>query len=879
MDRHAPLRDDVRLLGALLGETLREQSGQALYESVERIRTLSKSSRSDDHARLDQLSTMVADLPIETAREISRAFALFLTLANIAEQHHRVRRSRDYEFDPTNRPQAGSLDEVFQLLLTAGVDRDRMFEAICQQSIELVLTAHPTEVIRRTLLRKHLHISRLLQQRDLGRLTPREEEEWVGALKRDITSIWRTDELRRRKPTPEDEVRSGLLIFEQSLWEIVPKFLRQLDHCLVQYTGKSLPLDVAPIRFGSWMGGDRDGNPNVKPEATQQACWMARWTACDLYLRDLEQLRDELSVEPANATLQQLAGRSFAPYRAILSKLQHDLQVTRQVYADLLMNRQPSVAPVITKVEELREPLLACYRSLQESGLGLIADGRLTDTLRRIACFSVNLWRIDIRQEADRHTEVLTTLTSFLGLGDYRDWDEPRRQSFLLNELASQRPLTPKQFAANDRVVDLLDTMALIARLPRDQLGSYIISMAHAPSDVLAVELLQRDAGVQDPLPVVPLFETVTDLKHARATMGQLLQLPWYRERIQGHQEVMIGYSDSAKDGGQLSAAWELYQAQEELVAVGNENGVVVSLFHGRGGTISRGGGPTALGILSQPPGSVSGRLRVTEQGEMIQSKFGFPGIALRSLTLYVAATLRATLYPTIAPKPEWRQRMNALAEDSRQQFQAVVRDDPSFVDYFQAVTPERELGLLNIGSRPARRPSGGNLNALRAIPWVFAWTQNRMMVQSWLGVGQALKACLDADLREELVQIYQEWPFFQATIDLIEMVLAKTDIRIAKRYEERLVRDELRPMGDRLREEFQHAVQAILAITGHRQLIDNNPVLRRSIDVRNPYVDPINLVQVELLRRYRVGEPDPRLLDALLMTINGVAAGMRNTG
>lgn len=878
-DPHASLREDVRLLGELLGETLREQVGDEFYNTVERVRALSKSARAGNQESLCELTRSLESLPVRDALPVARAFSHFLGLANIAEQHHRVRRRREYQRDPSLLPQRGSCEETFSSLIMSGISPEVLYTAVCNQQVELVFTAHPTEVMRRTLIQKYNRIAAALETRDRSDLTPSEREEVKESLRREIKAIWQTDEIRRQRPTPLDEARWGLIVLEQTLWNVVPRYLRSIDTALRKFTGKTLPVEATPIRFGSWMGGDRDGNPNVTPEVTREVCLLARWEAANLYYHELNALYYELSMVKCNDELRARVGKNAQePYRELLREVRHRMAETRRYLEELLAGRTVAGREIYRTSSELAEPLLLCYRSLHESGAGIIAQGNLLDLLRRLACFDLTLVRLDLRQEADRHTEVLDTITRYLGLGSYRAWDEQQRQAFLLKELNGRRPLLPPDLPANEQVQDVLSTFKVAAELGSESLGAYIISMTQAPSDVLAVELLKREAGIKQGLRVVPLFERVEDLRCAGSIIRHLFSIPWYRTYIQGHQEVMIGYSDSAKDAGLLTAAWELYKAQEDVTAVCREQGIHLTFFHGRGGTVGRGGGPAYLATLSQPPGSINGTMRVTEQGEMIQAKFGIPGIALRTLELYTTATLRATLIPPQTPSQRWRELMDNLSVVACAVYRKVVQD-PDFVRYFRTATPEMELGSLNIGSRPAHRRPDGNIQSLRAIPWIFAWTQTRLMLPSWLGIGEALNWAMEHGQKQELVDMYRNWPFFQSTLDLVEMVLAKAEPSIAARYDSVLVPVELRCYGEEFRKRFSATVQIILEVTGHQVLLEANPVLRRSINVRNPYVDPINLVQIEILRRLRSNEGDPSLHDALLITINGIAAGMRNTG
>ena len=899
-DPHKSLRDDVRLLGELLGETLRRQEGQPLFERVERVRALAKRARhaAADSDGFEALASELRAMPVAAALPIARSFAHFLNLANVAEQHHRVRRRRAYQRDPRARPQPASIEEALPRLLSSGVPADALHKAVCGLGIELVMTAHPTEIMRRSLQHKYRRIADALSGLDHWDVTCLERETHVENMRREITAAWETEEVRRERPSPLDEVRSALAVFEETIWDALPQYCRSLDRALRQVTGRGLPLDRAPIRFGSWIGGDRDGNPFVTPEVTRRACLMARWTALSLYAREVEQLRFELSMSDATPELLERADGAHEPYRALLRALQQTLDTSRQRVEAMLAAPEHAAGHYngyagqsgytwepdrFESAAEILEPLLLCHRSLYATNNGLIADGRLTDVIRRLAAFGLTLVRLDIRQEAERHTEAVDAITRALGLGEYACWPEARRVDFLTNVLSQDRRLTPARMAASPRVAEVLDTFRIIAAIHPESLGAYVITMAGRPSDVLAVELLQREAGVSPVLRVVPLFETARDLQAAAPMIDALLSISWYRSRVMQHEgrlEVMVGYSDSAKDVGRFTAAWDLYKAQEAIVTASRSHGVPITLFHGRGGSVGRGGGPTHLAVRSQPPGSIDGTLRVTEQGEMIQAKFGLQGIALRTLEVYTTATLEATLATPPRVDPAWRARMEDLAAEARRTFRGTVYEDPRFIEYFNAATPVSELDAMHIGSRPAKRDTQAALQALRAIPWQFAWMQTRLLLPSWLGIEDALG---EQD-RELCREMYRSWPFFRSTIELIEMALAKADAGIAAHYDRHLVPADQQDLGRALRARLRRAIDVVLDITGHRQLLDNNPVLRRSIDVRNPYVDPINLLQVELLRRLRASgdarvEDEVWLRRALLVTINGVAAGMRNTG
>jgi phosphoenolpyruvate carboxylase len=883
-DPHRPLRGDVRLLGKLLGETLRTHGGTGLFETVERVRMLSKASRAHgEEGKFTELASLLSQLPVESATPLARAFAHFLNLANVAEQHHRIRRRRAYLADAKSPPQPGSCLETFARLTAAAVRPQDLFDAICKLRIELVLTAHPTEVSRRTLIHKYNRVAELLATRDHVDLTIPEREEVLDALRREIVSAWETDEVRHDRPSPLDEVRGGLIVFEQSLWQAVPAFLRSVDAALRQVSGRGLPLDVAPLRFGSWIGGDRDGNPNVTPEVTRKACLLARWQAADLYLPEINALRDELSMSRASRELTERTGDTHEPYRVLLREVRNRLAATRDWAEAALVDASHEGLryrdDIYLEAEALAEPLRLCYRSLVAAGDEVIANGRLADLLRRVATFGVALARLDIRQESDRHTAALAAITVARGLGSYAEWDEQRRIDFLVGELSTSTPLVPAHFSPAPDDADVLDTFRMTARIPHESLGAYVITMTRHASDILAVQLLQRAMGVKQPLRIVPLFETADDLRRAPEVIARVVEIPAYRTTIGNKQEVMVGYSDSSKDVGRLSAAWELYKAQEAIIQACRERGVAVTLFHGRGGSVGRGGGPTYLALQSQPSGSIDGTLRVTEQGEMIQALFGLPGIAARTMEVYTSGTLDAWLMPVPAPAAEWRACMDHLSADGAQAYRTHVYDRPDFIEYLRTATPLPELEHLNIGSRPARRKKSAGIETLRAIPWQFAWTQTRLILGAWLGTDEALERAFARGEQGLLQQMYREWPHFRSVMDLTAMVLAKTDARIAAEYERRLAPDHLHPLGAELCERLARAIRATLDVTGHEDLLEENQVLRRSINVRNPYVDPINLVQIEVLRRMRCGEADDRLRDAFVVTVNGIAAGMRNAG
>ncbi|WP_397379150.1 phosphoenolpyruvate carboxylase [Pseudomonas sp.] len=873
----ARLREDVHQLGEQLGHTISVQHGAAFLEKIERIRKGAKAARRGSSEGAAQLSETLNQLNDAELLPVARAFNQFLNLANIAEQYHRVRRRAPGEAQPF---EDNMLADLLARLSANGHKGEALARQFGRLDIELVLTAHPTEVARRTLIQKYDAMAEQLAAGDHNDLSVAERERVTQRMQRLIAEAWHTEEIRRSRPSPVDEAKWGFAVIEHSLWQAVPNVLRKADQVLHQATGFHLPLEAAPIRFASWMGGDRDGNPNVTASVTREVLLLSRWMAADLYLRDIDHLAADLSMQQASPALLARVGESAEPYRSLLKQLRERLRATRSWAQAALNEAVPAPAAVLHDNHDLFEPLQLCYQSLHECGMGVIADGPLLDCLRRAATFGLFLVRLDVRQDSSRHAAAMTEINDYLGLGRYAEWDEETRVTFLLNELENRRPLLPAHFKASGETAEVLATCREVAGAPAASLGSYVISMAGAASDVLAVQLLLKESGLQRPMRVVPLFETLADLDNAGPVISRLLALRGYRARLQGPQEVMIGYSDSAKDAGTTAAAWAQYRAQETLVQVCREQNVELLLFHGRGGTVGRGGGPAHAAILSQPPGSVVGRFRTTEQGEMIRFKFGLPDIAEQNLNLYLAAVLEATVLPPPTPEPAWRELMDKLATDGVNAYRAVVREHPQFVAYFRQATPELELGRLPLGSRPAKRREGG-VESLRAIPWIFAWTQTRLMLPAWLGWEAALNNALQRGEGDLLQQMRAQWPFFRTRIDMLEMVLAKADASIARLYDERLVEPALLPLGEHLRGLLSQAVTAVLGLTGQSQLLAHSPETLESISVRNTYLDPLHLLQAELLARSRqrddqAGSP---LEQALLVSVAGIAAGLRNTG
>lgn len=883
------LWNDVRLFGDMLGNILHDQEGDALFGVIEELRQVAVESRGKGQVPMGQLKALLKPLADEDLLTVARAFSQFLNLANIAEQRHRVRLFREHEDYAGEMGANRRLGDMVADLLAQGIQPQQLRECLSRLSVELVMTAHPTEVTRRTLIRKYDWLIELLGERERSDLSHEQQKRLGEKTYQTLLACWRTDEIRRQHPTPLDEAKWGFATVEQSLWHAVPLFMRELDEVARTHLGGSLDAFHSPVRFASWMGGDRDGNPNVTAEVTHQVLASSRWMAADLYLRDINGLLADLAMPDASDELQQQVGNSHEPYRALLRHVRERLQNTRSRMAAILDNQPLPHGAWYQHESELRDALNLIDRSLRACGMAAIAEGELKNTRWRLDAFGITLLTLDIRQESDRHTEVLSAVCRYLELGDYAEWPEEKRQAFLIEQLESKRPLIDRYFYQSDTctnaIREVLVTCQLIAEQKSQGLGAYVISMARQGSDILAVYLLQRIAGVETPLRVVPLFETLDDLERAPEQMHELLQLPWYRQQVQAGQEIMIGYSDSAKDAGYLAAAWAQYQAQAGLTDVFTQAKIPLTLFHGRGGSISRGGSPTRMAVLSQPPGAVDGRIRVTEQGEVIRFKYGVPDVAVSHLEQYVGAVLEATLQPPAAPGKNWQQEMARLTATSMQYYRQTVQQDPQLVPYLRTVTPEQELSRFALGSRPARRQSSGGVESLRAIPWVFAWTQMRLLLPAWLGTGKALAESLADSEREKILRdMIGKWPFFQGMIDKLEVSVAKADLSVASYYEQRLANsDELRAFGARLHQDFQHVCAQVQQLTGHRDPLENNPTARWSIDVRNPYTDPLHLLQAELMARLRQADgnqqTNPTIERALMVTIAGIAAGLRNTG
>ena len=872
------LRDDVRLLGGALGQAMAEHLGQPFLDKIEQIRLLAKQGRMGDEDARQSLTDLLQELRGDELVQVTRAFTQFLNLANIAQQHDKVRYHQNNVATDGLLLGDDGLRATIHRLIEKGHSPEQIAKAIPTLSIDLVLTAHPTEVVRRSLIQKYEAMAECLNALD-GQLSPRETLHQQRRLTRLIAECWHTSEIRGQRPSPVDEARWGYAVIENSLWDAVPDVLRDISTHLEATTGQSLPIDAAPFRFSSWMGGDRDGNPNVTAGVTRQVLGMARWMAADLYERDLNRLIQDLSMAQCSDAVRGQVGDVAEPYRVLLRPLRAQMRDIRREVESIQSGSGTDVCSTLRSRESLISPLKLAYDSLHECGMGAIADGYLLDTLRRAAVFGLNLVRLDIRQESDRHTQVMAEICAELDLGDYRAWSEDQKVSFLLRELSNKRPLIPVRWSPSAETREVLETCKVVAQSHSDSIHSYVISMARQASDVLAVKLLLKESGLVGEIPVAPLFETLDDLERAPDVLRALLGNEQYRQQIAHRQEIMIGYSDSAKDAGTLAASWAQYQAQELLAAVAKDYDVHLTFFHGRGGTVGRGGGPSHHAILAQPPGSVMGSIRVTEQGEMIRWKYGLPQIACQHLELYLAAMLEVTQAPEAAPAPEFRSMVESLAKVGVTAYRDVVRGNPGFVPYFRQVTPEGELSRLPLGSRPAKRKADGGVESLRAIPWIFAWMQIRLMLPAWLGSDVALAQGIEKDL-DRMRQMIRQWPFFRVYIDMLEMVLAKTDAQVAEYYESRLCEDpESLALGQSLRGRLVEVIDLVNQLKDQSKLLEQEPQIERALALRDPYTDPLHFLQAELMRRLRTSDQEPAAEQALMVSMAGIAAGMRNTG
>ncbi len=909
-----PMREDIRLLGTILGDTVREQNGDAVFELVERARVESFRVRRSEIDRAE-LAGMFVGIDIKQAIPVIRAFSHFALLANVAEDIHRDRR-RAMHVAAGEPPQDSSLAATYRKLDAAGLDSATVAGALADALVSPVITAHPTETRRRSVFVTQHRITELMRLRAQGHSETEDGRDIELELRRQVLSLWQTALIRLSRLQISDEIDVGLRYYPAAFLDVIPKVNAEVRRALQTRWPDAALLTEPILRPGSWIGGDRDGNPNVTADVVALATGSAAYTALSHYFAELATLEQELSMSArlvgVTAELAALAGdcqdpkRADEPYRRALRVIRARLTAT----AAQILDRQPEQRldlgmSCYATPAELRADLDTVDASLRAHGSALLADERLAQLREAVHVFGFHLSGLDLRQNSDVHEEVVGDLLAWAGVHpDYPSLPEDERVRILAAELATRRPLVGDGAGVSELARAELDVLAAaddaVKTYGPRAVPNYIISMCRSVSDLLEAAILLKEVGLLDasgaqpycPMGIVPLFETIDDLRSGASILEAALQLPLYRAIVRArgeNQEVMLGYSDSNKDGGYLAANWALYRAELDLVESARNTGIRLRLFHGRGGTVGRGGGPSYDAILAQPPGAVNGSLRLTEQGEVIAAKYAEPRFARRNLETLVAATLEATLLDVEGlgdAATSAYDVLDDLADRARQAYAALVHQTPGFVDYFLAATPVSEIGAMNIGSRPSSRKPTSSIADLRAIPWVLAWTQSRVMLPGWYGTGSAFEQWIsagpesEAERLEVLHDLYRRWPFFRTVLSNMAQVLAKSDLGLAARYAE-LVPDESvrRTVFDMIAAEHERTIVMHKRITGQDDLLADNPSLARSVFNRFPYLEPLNHLQVELLARYRAGDDDELVRRGILLTMNGLASALRNSG
>ena len=918
-DKDIPLRDDIRFLGRMLGDTLREQEGDSTFDLVENIRkTAIRFHRDQDPEARQELDAILDDLSNKSTVSVVRAFSYFSLLSNIAEDLHHNRRRRAH-LCAGSSPQAGSVTLALERVFEHGIDKEALQAFLSKAIVSPVLTAHPTEVQRRSILDCQLTIERLLRTRTRIQLTPnelRQNEEKIRAV---IQLLWQTRMLRSVRLSVHDEIENGLTYYRYSFLSEIPYVYAKIENLLERHMGDDAPIVPNILRMGSWIGGDRDGNPFVTHQVMLHAAERHSVQALEFYIDEVKKIADTMSLAERlvniSDELEELAASSSSdgipvnrkdePYRRAFHGIRARLIATNHELGHAVTQRDnvAQSAEHYADSAELVHDLDVIINSLKRHKSNWLARGDLRNLRRAADVFGFHLASLDMRQHSQVHEQVVAELFE---LGTHRTGylnltDEERTQ-WLLSEISSPRPLRSPYLKYSDTTQSEMRIIQKAAEIQRrfghDALPNYIISMTTRVINVLEVALLLKEAGLlqagDNPklgLNIIPLFETIGDLRICGNVMDELFSIPYYRELLLSRgnvQEVMLGYSDSNKDGGFLTSNWEIYKAEIELTKIFAKHKVELRLFHGRGGTVGRGGGPSYQGILAQPPGSVNGQIRVTEQGEVIGSKYAEPEIGRRNLETLVAATIEATLLghdPIRDDAPRYYEAMEMLASTSFSAYRNLVFETPGFQQYFLDSTPIREIAGLHIGSRPTSRKKSQNIEDLRAIPWVFSWSLNRAMIPGWYGFGHAVETFVADEKQggkglETLQEMYRTWPFMQSLLSNMDMVLAKSDMGIASRYAELMTDVELREeIFGRIKDEWERSQKWLFAITGNTELLQDNPTLMRSILNRTPYIDPLNHLQVELLRRYRSGDDGEEVKRSIHLTINGVSAGLRNSG
>ena len=880
------LREDVRFLGNLLGKVIKDQEGQKFFKLVEKIRKLSKANKKSikNNRTNKKVIKAIKNLSPKNTFKLTRAFSHFMNLINLAELIDASRSLNEYE---NNKKKIANnnlfIEEIFEnLFYKKNISKNKIYNTAKTLNIGIVLTAHPTEVKRRTLIQKYHTIIEILEQRNLLKNFPSKLKIIDKRLFDELTIIWNTDDLKRVKPSPYDEARWGLAIIEDSLWDTIPKVYRRLNSIFLQNMGKDLPKNFNPIEFGSWMGGDRDGNPNVTADVTRKVILLSRWEAAKLYEKELTKIIRSYSMEKCSKKIQKKVGKSYEPYRVFLRPLRDKMRITHRSIEQHLVNKKPlDQKKLLNSREEILKPLRVVRESLEQSQNKNIASGELLDLMRRAKCFGINLARLDIRQESSRHSQLISEFLKKRYNKNYYNMNEDKKIYFLKSQLKSKKKLINKFHFKNKENKEVWSTFKILANEPSECLGAYVISMTTSASDILSVFFLQKEAVIKNKLRVVPLFETLDDLINAKDVMEKLFSQNWYRKLIQNKQEVMIGYSDSSKDAGKICASWHQYKAQEEIVKLGNKYNIKITFFHGRGGSAGRGGGPIQATLRSLPPNSVNGKIRITDQGEVIQQKYGYEPLAKYNLCSYIGAVTEATLNPPSNPKQSWRSLIEKMSDISKSSYRKNINYSSDFIKYFETVTPHKALGKLSIGSRPSKRKNIDNIKSLRAIPWVFAWTQIRLMLPAWLGSAEALRYSYIKKFRKTLYDMEKNWPFFNSMLDMLDMVISKADPEISKIYEEHLGDESLKRVGKKLRFQFDVIKDLNKKITP-KEIIDSRKQFRTSVIVRNIYSEVLNIIQpivIKKLKNEKNIHHKKYLNDALLTSLAGISAAMKNTG
>lgn len=914
-NKDSPLRKDIRMLGRILGDTLREQEGKATFDLIENIRqTAVRLHREQDPKVRHKLDRLLNQLNNRDTVLVVRAFSYLSQLSNIAEDIHHNRRRRAHLFAGSPH-QEGSIALALERVFADGVCGTTVTEFFKETVMSPVLTAHPTEVQRKSILDCQLIIARSLNARDRLQLTPDELKSNEEELRRAILILWQTRMLRSERLTVDDEIKNGLAYYQYTFLTEVPHLYAEIEDILERSMGKDAPHIPPFLRIGSWIGGDRDGNPFVSDQTMLSAVERQSALALDFYMGETHQIGRTLSLTSrlveVSEELQELAAlspdravsRKDEPYRRALIGIYARLVATSQQLGHTVIHLRPvrRAEPYIKCAEFIRD-LDIIINSLKQHKSDYLTHGALRHLRRAAEVFGFHLASLDIRQHSKVHEQVVTELLKHSTGISYSELTEAERTQCLLIEISNPRPLLSPYLEYSETSQSELRILQMIAEIHRrfshDALPNYIISKTDNASDVLETALLLKEVGLLKTgklphlyLNIIPLFETIEDLRNCSAIMNELFSLPYYRRLLDSRgsvQEVMLGYSDSNKDGGFLTANWELYKAETELTKIFSKHKIKLRLFHGRGGTVGRGGGPSYQAILAQPPGSVNGQIRVTEQGEVISSKYADPEIGRRNLEILVAATVEASLLnrDVLGKHTEkYFQAIESLSQNAFVTYRDLVYETPGFERYFQESTPIREIAELFIGSRPSSRKQSDLIEDLRAIPWVFSWSVNRATIPGWYGFGSAVEEFVRLEGRGEnglglLQKMYQTWPFMQTLLSNMDMVLAKTDMGITSRYAELVTDSKLREeIFTRIQEEWDRSIKWLFAITNRNELLADNPTLARSIRNRTPYIDPLNHLQVELLRRYRAGDTDDAIKLAIHLTINGVAGWLRNSG